>query len=221
MPLYEHVFLVRQDVSAQQVEALLQTFRSIIETGGGSIGKTEYWGVKSLAFRIKKNRKAHFALMNLDAPPGAVTELERQERLSTDVIRFITVKVEEGKRTLVTALSLRNDKATVKLTEPGAYKLVAVTHHDDAVRGRKDLGQQMGDEDGAATFLGEAADEVHIGVNGSESEALLVLAFVGLEQRIRPLDRGEQGAVTLDATDPISFQTDFKKCAVKIVKVPR
>jgi small subunit ribosomal protein S6 len=95
MPLYEHVFLVRQDVSAQQVEALLQTFRSIIETGGGSIGKTEYWGVKSLAFRIKKNRKAHFALMNLDAPPGAVTELERQERLSTDVIRFITVKVDE------------------------------------------------------------------------------------------------------------------------------
>jgi small subunit ribosomal protein S6 len=95
MPLYEHVFLARQDVSAQQVEALLQTFRSIIETGGGSIGKTEYWGVKSLAFRIKKNRKAHFALMNLDAPPAAVTELERQERLSTDVIRFITVKVDE------------------------------------------------------------------------------------------------------------------------------
>jgi small subunit ribosomal protein S6 len=95
MPLYEHVFLARQDVSAQQVEALLQTFRSIIETGGGSIGKTEYWGVKSLAFRIKKNRKAHFALMNLDAPPAAVAELERQERLSTDVIRFITVKVDE------------------------------------------------------------------------------------------------------------------------------
>ena len=95
MPLYEHVFLARQDVSAQQVEALLQTFRSIIETGGGSIGKTEYWGVKSLAFRIKKNRKAHFALMNLDAPPAAVAELERQERLSTDVIRFLTVKVDE------------------------------------------------------------------------------------------------------------------------------
>jgi small subunit ribosomal protein S6 len=95
MPLYEHVFLARQDVSAQQVETLLQTFRSIIETGGGSIGKTEYWGVKSLAFRIKKNRKAHFALMNLDAPPTAVAELERQERLSTDVIRFLTVKVDE------------------------------------------------------------------------------------------------------------------------------
>jgi small subunit ribosomal protein S6 len=95
MPLYEHVFLARQDVSAQQVETLLQTFRSIIETGGGAIGKTEYWGVKSLAFRIKKNRKAHFALMNLDAPPAAVAELERQERLSTDVIRFLTVKVDE------------------------------------------------------------------------------------------------------------------------------
>jgi small subunit ribosomal protein S6 len=99
MPLYEHVFLVRQDISAQQVDTLLQDFRSLIEQGGGQVGKTEYWGVKSLAFRIKKNRKAHFALMNLDAPPAAVAELERQERLSTDVIRFLTVKVDEHEAT--------------------------------------------------------------------------------------------------------------------------
>jgi small subunit ribosomal protein S6 len=95
MPLYEHVFLARQDISAQQVDGLLQSFRSILEERGGQVGKTEYWGLKSLAYRIKKNRKAHYALMNIDAPPEAVTELERQERLSTDVIRFLTVRVDE------------------------------------------------------------------------------------------------------------------------------
>jgi small subunit ribosomal protein S6 len=95
MPLYEHVFLARQDISAQQVEAMLQSFRSILEERGGQVGKTEYWGLKSLTYRIKKNRKAHYALMNIDAPHEAVAELERQERLSTDVIRFLTVKVDE------------------------------------------------------------------------------------------------------------------------------
>jgi small subunit ribosomal protein S6 len=95
MPLYEHVFLARQDISAQQVEALVQSFRELLEGRGGSVGKTEYWGLKSLSFRIKKNRKAHYALMNIDAPYDAVAELERQERLSTDVIRFLTVRVDE------------------------------------------------------------------------------------------------------------------------------
>lgn len=95
MPLYEHVFLARQDISAQQVEALLQTFRSLIEERGGQVGKTEYWGLRTLAYRIKKNRKAHYALMNIDAPHEAVAEMERQMRLSTDIIRFLTVKVDE------------------------------------------------------------------------------------------------------------------------------
>ncbi len=95
MPLYEHVFLARQDISAQQVEAMLQSFRSLLEERGGSVAKTEYWGLKSLTYRIKKNRKAHYALMNIDAPHEAVAELERQMRLSTDIIRFLTVKVDE------------------------------------------------------------------------------------------------------------------------------
>ena len=95
MPLYEHVFLARQDVSQQQVEGLVQEYRTIIEGGGGTIGKTEYWGLKGLTFRIKKNRKAHFSLMNIDAPPAAVAELERQMRLSTDILRFLTVRVDE------------------------------------------------------------------------------------------------------------------------------
>lgn len=95
MPLYEHVFLARQDISAQQAEGLLQTFRSLIEENGGTVGKTEYWGLKSLSYRIKKNRKAHYTLMNIDAPHTAIAELERQMGLSTDVIRFLTIKVDE------------------------------------------------------------------------------------------------------------------------------
>ena len=95
MPFYEHVFLARQDVTAQQVEEMIAQYKGVIESGQGSVPKTEYWGVKSLTYRIRKNRKAHMALMNIDAPAPAVAEMERQMRISEDVIRFITVKVEE------------------------------------------------------------------------------------------------------------------------------
>lgn len=94
MPLYEHVFLTRQDVSQAQVEALTKEYSQVIEEGGGRVGKTEYWGLKTVAFKIKKNRKAHYSLMNIDAPPAAVAEMERRMGLSPDVIRFITVRVE-------------------------------------------------------------------------------------------------------------------------------
>ena len=94
MPLYEHVFLARQDVSAPQVEALVEQFKGIIEQAGGSVPKVETWGLKSLTYRIRKNRKAHFTLMNIDATPAAVAEVERQERLNEDVIRALTIKVE-------------------------------------------------------------------------------------------------------------------------------
>ena len=87
MPLYEHVFLARQDVTAQQVEELTTRFKGVIEANGGSVGKTEYWGVKSLTYRINKNRKAHFTLLNIDAPAAAVQELERQQRIDEDVLR--------------------------------------------------------------------------------------------------------------------------------------
>ena len=95
MPLYEHVFLARQDVSNAQVEALTKEYSDIIEQGGGKIAKAEYWGVKSLAYKIKKNRKAHFSLLNIDAPHEAVAEMERRMGLSTEIIRFITIKVDE------------------------------------------------------------------------------------------------------------------------------
>src|SRR5947207_10794541 len=95
MPLYEHVYLARPDVSAQQVEDLTTQFKGVIEGLGGKVTKTEYWGLKSLSFRVNKNRKAHFMLLNLDAPPAAVAEIERQERINEDVLRFMTVRVEE------------------------------------------------------------------------------------------------------------------------------
>ncbi|MFG1214772.1 30S ribosomal protein S6 [Xanthobacter flavus] len=95
MPLYEHVFLARQDVTAQQVEELTTRFKGVIEANGGSVGKTEYWGVKSLTYRINKNRKAHFTLLNIDAPAAAVQELERQQRIDEDVLRVLTLRVEE------------------------------------------------------------------------------------------------------------------------------
>jgi small subunit ribosomal protein S6 len=95
MALYEHVYLARQDVTAQQVEALTEQFKGIIEARGGKVAKIEYWGVKSLAYRIKKNRKAHFTLMNIDAPSAAVAEVERLQGLNEDVLRFLTLRVEE------------------------------------------------------------------------------------------------------------------------------
>ena len=94
MPLYEHVFMSRQDITAQQVEGMTEQYKAVIEGGGGTIGKVEYWGVKSLAYKIRKNRKAHYALMNIDAPPAAVLEMERQMGINEDVIRFLTLRVE-------------------------------------------------------------------------------------------------------------------------------
>lgn len=95
MPLYEHVFLARQDISQAQVEALTKEFSQVIEEGGGKIAKSEYWGVKTIAFKIKKNRKAHYSLLNIDAPPAAIAEMERRMGISSDIIRFLTVRVEE------------------------------------------------------------------------------------------------------------------------------
>jgi len=96
MPLYEHVFLARQDVTAQQVEELSAQYKGVIEQNGGKVvGDPEYWGIKTLTFRIKKNRKAHFAMLRLDSPPAAVVEMERLEGISEDVIRFMTIRVEQ------------------------------------------------------------------------------------------------------------------------------
>jgi small subunit ribosomal protein S6 len=95
MALYEHVFLTRQDVSGQRVDELVEQYKGVIDAAGGKVAKTEYWGLKSLAFRINKNRKAHYTLMNLDAPHAAIAEMERQMGLNEDVLRYLTVRVDE------------------------------------------------------------------------------------------------------------------------------
>ena len=95
MPLYEHVFLARQDASTQQVEELTTQMTGIVEQLGGKVVKMENWGVRSLTYRMNKNRKAHFVLLNIDGPSAAVAEIERQERISEDVIRYLSVRVEE------------------------------------------------------------------------------------------------------------------------------
>ena len=95
MALYEHVFLARQDASTQQVEELTAQMTGIVEGLGGKVTKTENWGVRSLTYRMNKNRKAHFVLLNIEAPSSAIAEIERQERISEDVIRYLSVRVEE------------------------------------------------------------------------------------------------------------------------------
>ena len=95
MPFYEHVFLARQDASAQQVEELTAQMTGIVEGLGGKVTKTENWGVRSLTYRMNKNRKAHFVLLNIDAPSAAISEVERQERISEDVIRYLSIRVDE------------------------------------------------------------------------------------------------------------------------------
>ena len=95
MPLYEHIYLARQDVSPQQVEELTNALTEVLVAGGGKVTKNEYWGLKSLSYRIKKNRKAHYSLLNIDAPAPAVAEMERQMRINEDILRFMTVRVDE------------------------------------------------------------------------------------------------------------------------------
>ncbi len=113
MPLYEHVFIARQDISLQQVDALTDHVKNIIQDGGGKISKTEYWGIRNLAYRIKKNRKGHYCLLNIDAPYKAVSEMERQMRINEDVLRFLTVRVdqlEEGESAMMRSRGRGDDR---------------------------------------------------------------------------------------------------------------
>jgi small subunit ribosomal protein S6 len=95
MGLYEHTFLVRQDATQAQVDALLEQYTAVLAAGGAKVEKVENWGIKSLTFRMKKNRKAYFTFLNISGPHAAIAEMERQMSISEDVIRYLTIKVEE------------------------------------------------------------------------------------------------------------------------------
>ena len=99
MPLYEHVFISRQDLSNTQAEALIEEFSTVLSENGGSVVEQEYWGVKTMAYKVNKNRKGHYAFLKIDAPSAALQEMERLMRLHEDVMRVLTIKVdghEEG-----------------------------------------------------------------------------------------------------------------------------
>lgn len=111
MALYEHVFLARQDLSQQQVDALVENYKGIVSENGGTVGRVENWGLKSLTYRVKKNRKAYYTLMDISAPPAAIREIERQEGLSEDVLRFLTVKVEAHEEGLSAMMQKREERS--------------------------------------------------------------------------------------------------------------
>ena len=118
MALYEHIFLARQDVSPQQVEELTAAFTEVITQGGGKVTKNEYWGLKSLSYRIRKNRKAHYTLLNIDSPHAAIAEMERQMGINEDILRFMTIRVdalEEGP----SAMMQKRDRDDERGDRPG------------------------------------------------------------------------------------------------------
>ncbi|WP_448586127.1 30S ribosomal protein S6 [Thermaurantiacus sp.] len=120
MPFYEHVYLARQDLAPAQVEGLTEALKKVIEEQDGSVKGTEYWGLRSLAYRIRKNRKAHYVLMNIEAPARAVAELERQVRLNEDIIRFQTVRV-EALETEGSAMVRKGDKGGRRGRDEGGW----------------------------------------------------------------------------------------------------
>ncbi|HZU90984.1 MAG TPA: 30S ribosomal protein S6 [Stellaceae bacterium] len=113
MPLYENVFIARQDISGVQVDALADSFAQLVADHGGEVRKREYWGLRNLAYRMRKNRKGHYVLFNLSAPPAAIAELERTMRINEDVIRYLTIRVdtlEEGPSAMMQSRSSREER---------------------------------------------------------------------------------------------------------------
>jgi small subunit ribosomal protein S6 len=114
MRCYEHTFIARQDLSPQQAQALAETYSGVLTEHGGEVTKTEYWGLRNLSYRIRKNRKGHYVHLNVRASTEAITELERQERLSDDVLRYLTVRVdelEEGPSMVMQTRSSREERS--------------------------------------------------------------------------------------------------------------
>jgi small subunit ribosomal protein S6 len=113
MSLYENIFIARQDISGAQVDALADTFTQLVTDNGGEVKRREYWGLRNLAYRMRKNRKGHYVLFNIDAPPAAIAELERTMRINEDVIRYLTIRVdalEEGPSVIMQSRGSRDDR---------------------------------------------------------------------------------------------------------------
>jgi len=134
MPFYESTYIVRPDVSSLQVEALTQTMTELVQANGGTVAKNEYWGLKSLAYRVKKNRKGHFVMLGLDAPAAAVAELERNLGINEDVIRYLTVRVEameEGPSAMMQAKHGRDDRRHDRERNRGRFEAEGAERNGD------------------------------------------------------------------------------------------
>lgn len=141
MAFYEHVFIARQDLSAQQVTDLTEKFAAVITENGGKVEKTESWGLRTLAYRIKKNRKGHYVMFNLDSPSDALLELERQQRLNEDIIRYMSVRVdelEEGPSAVMQNKAAREERANRRGGERGDR---GGDRGDRGGRGRREQGE--------------------------------------------------------------------------------
>ncbi|MBX4336045.1 30S ribosomal protein S6 [Bartonella raoultii] len=117
MALYEQMFLARQDIAPQQVDELVSTYKDVIEAHGGKVGRVENWGLRALAYRIRKNRKAYYVLVNIDAPSAAIAEVERQMRINEDILRYMTIRVEKHEKEKSAMLSRLDRNAHTNLDE--------------------------------------------------------------------------------------------------------
>jgi small subunit ribosomal protein S6 len=152
MPFYENVFIARQDISAAQADTLAETFSNVIAEQGGKVTKKENWGLRNIAFRIKKNRKGHYILLNIDAPPAAVQEMERQMRINEDILRYLTTRVdalEEGP----SAMLRRSRDDDERGPREGGRRF----RDDD--RGPREGGRRFRDEDRGPREGGRATEE--------------------------------------------------------------
>jgi len=150
---YEHTFIARQDLSPQQAQGLAETYAGVVAEQGGEVTKNEYWGLRSLSYRIKKNRKGHYIHFNLNASSAAIDELERQQRLSDDVLRYLTVRVddlEEGPSVLMQARSSREERSR-RTHDDGPRR-----SHDDGPRRSHDDGPRRARSDDDAKRTDEA-----------------------------------------------------------------
>ena len=114
MAFYESVFIIRQDTSHQRVEELTSTFSEIIVSGGGKVANTEFWGLRSLAYKMKKNKKGHYVLMNIDSPSKALQDMENAMQLNEDILRYLSIKVEHLQETPSPIMQGRSERANEK-----------------------------------------------------------------------------------------------------------
>jgi small subunit ribosomal protein S6 len=168
MPLYEHVFISRQDLSSAQAESLIEHFTAVVSDNGGRVVENEYWGVKTMAYKINKNRKGHYAFLKTDAPPAAIMEMERLMRLHEDVMRVLTIKVD-------------------KHTEGPSIQM---QKRDDRERGDRDVGFGGGDRPQRAfgdrperSFGGDRGDRQSFGDRNSGDRGAPAGGFGGAPRR--------------------------------------